>query len=285
MIDYDKLMKWRFPEIRHKLTRRDTILYALGVGLGGDPMDEWQLRFVLEDRLVALPTMATVLAYPGFWIKDPATGVDWVRVLHGEQAITLHRPLPVEGELMARSQVVRVLDKGRGKSAIIHSEREISDAATGALCATVAQTTVCRGQGGFGGPDGPGLTLAMPPPRPPDVTRDLPTAPGQALLYRLCGDDNPLHSDPRVAREAGYPRPILHGLCTLGVVGHALLAACCGYDASRVKSLRARFSAPVYPGETIRTAMWRNGTEILFQASAVERAVSVLDRGLLTLAG
>jgi acyl dehydratase len=283
-IDYDRLMGWRFPPIRQTLTKKDCILYALGVGLGADPLDAAQLRFVYEDGLAALPTMAVVLAYPGFWAKDPATGIDWVRVVHGEQAITWHRPLPVEAELVGISRVTGIVDKGVGTGAVLYSERKISDAVTGELYATLAMSAFCRGDGGFGGPSGPSWPVHAIPERAPDAVCDLPTLPQQALLYRLNGDDNPLHADPAVARAAGFARPILHGLCTLGVAGHALLRSCCAYDPARMRSLALRFSAPVFPGETLRTEMWRDGTIVSFRTRAVERDVVVLNNGRMEIA-
>ncbi len=283
-IDYEKLMNWRFPEIRQTLAKKDCILYALGVGLGGDPLDAAELRFLLEDRLAALPTMAVVLAYPGFWVKDPATGIDWVRVVHGEQAITLHNRLPVEAELIGTARVTGIVDKGAGKGAVLYSERRISDAVTGELYATLGMSTFCRGDGGFGGPSGPGSPTHRIPERAPDVVCDLPTLPQQALLYRLNGDYTPLHADPAVARAAGFDRPILHGLCTLGIAGHALLRSCCNYDPARMRSLALRFSAPVFPGETIRTEMWREGSIVSFRARTVERDVVVLNNGRMEVA-
>jgi acyl dehydratase len=283
-IDYDRLMNWRFPPVRQTLGKKDCILYALGVGLGADPLDAAQLRFVYEDRLAALPTMAAVLAYPGFWAKDPATGIDWVRVVHGEQAITLHRPLPVEAELTGTSRVVGIVDKGAGKGAVLYSERRISDAVTGELYATLAMSTFCRGDGGFGGPSGPSWPVHAIPERAPDMVCDLPTLPQQALLYRLNGDYNPLHADPAVAREAGFARPILHGLCTLGIAGHALLRSCCDYDSGRMRSLALRFSAPVFPGETLRTEMWRDGDVVSFRTRVLERDIVVLNNGRMEVA-
>ena len=282
-IDYDRLMNWRFPPIRQTLTKKDCILYALGVGLGADPLDTAQLRFLYEEGLAALPTMAVVLAYPGFWVKDPATGIDWVRVVHGEQAITLHRPLPVEAELVGTSRVTGIVDKGAGKGAVLYVERQIGDAATGELYATLAMSTFCRSDGGFaksgGGSSGPSWPVHAIPERVPDTICDLPTLPQQALLYRLNGDYNPLHADPAIARAAGFPGPILHGLCTLGIAGHALLRSCCDYDPRRMRSLALRFSAPVYPGETLRTEMWRDGDIVAFRTRAVERDVVVLNNG------
>lgn len=282
-IDYEKLLNFPIPEVRQRLTRRDVILYALSVGLGQDPMDARQLDFVDHHRdLRALPSMAVVLCHPGFWLRDPATGVDEVRLVHGEQGIELFAPLPVEGELVGKTRVTGLIDKGASKGALMYSEKELRDAATGALLARTRSTTFLRGDGGFGGPAGPVRAPHPVPEGAPDITIDLPTRPEQALLYRLNGDDNPLHADPAVAAKAGFPRPILHGLCTLGVVTHALLRALADYDTRAFKSLDLRFSAPVFPGETIRTEIWKSGA---FRARAVERDTIVVNNGLLTLQG
>jgi len=278
-VSVEKLMTLRIPEVRHTLTRRDTMLYALAVGLGQDPMDAAQLRFVTENGLQALPSMAVVLAYPGFWIRDLDTGIDHVRLVHGEQALTIHRPLPVEGELIGRVRVTGVVDKGEGKGMLLYSARDIVEAASGALVASLEQTTFCRGDGGFGGPTGPVRPVHPVPERAPDITVELPTRPEQALVYRLLGDYNPLHSDPAVAAKAGFPRPILHGLCTLGVAGHALLKALCGYDPARFRAMELRFSAPVFPGEKIRTEIWHEEGGAGFRAVAVERGATVINNG------
>ncbi len=282
-IDYDKLLHWSVPEVRHRYCARDTMLYALGVGLGADPLDGGQLPFVYERHLQVLPTYALILGYPGFWLKEPGTGVDWVRVVHGEQGLRLHRPLPPEGEVIGRTRVTGIVDKGPGKGALLYQERTVHDAASGQLLATLTSTTFCRGDGGFGGPAGPVKSARTLPERPPDACCDLATAANLALIYRLNGDYNPLHADPAVAAAAGYPRPILHGLCTLGVAGHALLRTLCGYDASRINALEARFSAPVLPGETLRTEMWVEDGCVAFRARALERDVVVLTGGHATL--
>ena len=278
-IDYDKLKNWDFGEIEQAYTTKDSILYALGLGLGADPMDERQLRFVYEDGMAALPTMSVVLGYPGFWLKDPETGVDWVKVLHGEQGIIVHKPLPAEGTVVGRTRVTEIIDKGEGRGALILSERDVVDKASGDLLATLTSTTFARGDGGFGGPEGPSPKPHTLPERDADEVCDLPTMPQAALIYRLSGDFNPLHADPKVAIAAGFERPILHGLCTLGVAGHALLKTACGYDPARFKSMALRFSAPVYPGETIRTEIWRDDGVISFRSSVVERDVVVLNNG------
>lgn len=278
-IDYDKLINLEFPEVEKAYTLQDAMLYALGVGLGMDPLDEAQLRFVYEKELHALPTMAAVLGHAGFWAKDTGTGLDWVRILHGEQSLEFHGTLPPEGVIRSKTRITQIIDKGADKGALLFLEREGVDASGGRSLFTARQTIFARGDGGFGGPK-----VSAPPPhplpdRPPEEVCDLPTLPQAALIYRLSGDDNPLHADPAVAAEAGYKAPILHGLCTFGVAGHALLKTYCGYDPARLKSIQARFSAPVYPGETLRTEMWRDGPVVSFRTRAVERDLVVLNNG------
>jgi acyl dehydratase len=277
LIDYDRLMAFPIPEIRQHLTQRDTIFYALSTGLGADPMDSKQLDFVDHHRaLKAMPSLALVLGHPGFWAADPETGIDATRVVHGEQSIVWHGVLPIEGEVVGRTRVTGLVDKGPGKGALMYTEKQVLDGA-GRLLATAESTTFMRGDGGFGGPAGPVKPPSPAPEGEPDVTVDLPTRPEQALYYRLNGDDNPLHADPAAAARGGFPRPILHGLCTMGVVIHALLRTVCDYDPAALRSVGLRFSAPVFPGETIRTEIWRNGG---FRARVVERDVIVVSNGL-----
>ncbi len=283
-IDYAKLKAWPFPDLEHSYTAKDTILYALGVGCGADPVDRSELPFVYEDGLKALPTMAVVLGYPGFWLKDPNTGVDWRKVLHGEQGLVIHKPLPATGTVIGRTRVTEIIDKGPGKGALLLSERDVIDKASGDLLATLTSTTFIRGEGGFGGPSGPSPEPHPLPERAPDLAVDLPTLPQAALIYRLSGDYNPLHADPDVATGAGFPRPILHGLCTYAVAGRAILKACCDNDPARLTRLDLRFSAPVLPGETVRTEIWRDGSEVSFRARVVERDVVVLNNGRAAVA-
>jgi acyl dehydratase len=278
-IDYKKLMAWPFPDLEHTYTARDTILYALGLGYGGDPLDAQDLRFVYEEGLLALPTLAVVLGYPGFWLKHPNTGVDWRKVLHGEQGLVLHAPLPAEGTIVGRTRITEIFDKG-DKGSLMLSERDVIDKANGHVLATLRATTVLRGDGNFGGPSGPVPQPHALPEREPDACLDLPTLPQAALIYRLSGDYNPLHADPRVAASAGFKRPILHGLCTYGVAARAVLKLCCDNDPAALARFDVRFSAPVYPGETIKTEIWRNGSTISFRAWAVERDIIVLNNGL-----
>jgi acyl dehydratase len=281
-IDYDTLLNWPFPDVEQTYTEKDSILYALGVGLGNDPLDAGQLRYVFEEpKLIALPTMAAVLGTPGFWLRETSTGVTWETVLHGEQGIELHRPLPAAATVVAQTRVTDILDKGEGRGALIYTERHVRDRDTGESLATLTSTTVARSDGGFGGPS---VTQPRPhplPDRPADKVCDLTSVPQAALIYRLSGDPNPLHASPEVARSAGFDAPILHGLCTLGIAGHAVLKSCLDYEAQRFHSMQLRFSAPVYPGETIRTEMWLEGNNISFRAIATERNIVVLNNGCI----
>lgn len=283
-IDHDKLMAWPFADVRQRYTRRDTLLYALGVGLGQNPTDEDELRFVYEKDLLALPTLPVVLGYPGLWMADPRSGIDWVRLVHGEQGLTLHRPVAPEGEVIGRTRITGVLDKGAGKGALIYSERTLTDARTDELLATLTATTFCRADGGFGGPSGAAPPVHELPTRSADCRVDFVTSSRAALIYRLSGDENPLHVEPAVARAAGFERPILHGLASYGVVGWAIVSAVCGGDPAALRSLALRFTAPVYPGETLRTELWVDAQVVSFRARVVERDVLVLNHGRAELA-
>ncbi|QJQ31512.1 3-alpha,7-alpha,12-alpha-trihydroxy-5-beta-cholest-24-enoyl-CoA hydratase [Sphingomonas lacunae] len=273
MIDPQHLLTMPPIITRQTLTARDTALYALGVGAD-------ELDFVFEERLKALPTMAVVLGYPGFIWRDPALGVTWQKVLHGEQSTILHAPLPVEGEIIGETRIEALFDKGAEKGAIALVTREIRDSA-GTHLATSRATTFLRGDGGYGGSaEGAPAPHPLPNDRQPDATVTLTTAANQALIYRLSGDLNPLHIDPDVATGAGFKGPILHGLATYGVVGRALLNARCGNDPARMKRMDVRFSSPVYPGETIATDIWDEGAgRIAFRSRVVERDLVVLTNG------
>ena len=283
-IDYARVMALDIPRVEHRYTAKDTILYALGVGLGQDPMNERELAFVVEDRLQALPTMACVLGHSPFWIRDLLPEIDWVKVVHGEQSFRLHCPLPPSGTVVGKARILDLVDKGVGRGAVLAAERTLTDAATGTVLATVVHTAFCRGEGGFGGPARPSPPAHPIPDRAPDLVCDLPTRPEQALVYRLSGDTNPLHADPATARAAGFPRPILHGLATFGVAGHALLRTLCDHDPRRLAAMGGRFSAPVFPGETIRTEMWRDGAAASFRVRVPERDVVAISNGRAALA-
>ena len=286
-LNAQQLLQRRFAPLEHAYSRRDTILYALGIGLGADPVDAGQLAFVYEDRLKALPTMPVILGYPGFWAREPDTGIDWKRLVHAEQAFELHAPLAAEGRVTGHNRISAIYDKGPDKGALLCQERQVVDTTSGGLIATVSQTALLRGDGGCGGTDGaPPAPHAMPA-RSPDAICDLPTLPQAALIYRLSGDLNPLHIDPAVAGAAGFSRPILHGLCSMGIACHAVLRTFLAYDADRIRAMRVRFTAPVLPGDTLRTELWRDGDAasgvVSFRSFALERQVMVLNAGRIDL--
>lgn len=278
MIDYKALLAYPIPEARQRVSKRDVAFYAISVGLGQDPLDTRPLAFCdpVSPGLQTLPFMAAIMAPHGFWLGNPDTGVDAVRLVHGEQQLRLYAPLPVEGELIGRSRVVEVIDKGAGKGALLYLEKELVEAASGRLIASLQGTIFLRGDGGFGGPSGPVKPAHALPETPPDWSIDLATRPEQAILYRFNGDYNPLHFDPAVSSKAGYPQPILHGLCTLGICGHAILRQLCGYDAARLRALALRFSAPVIPGDIVTVDIWRDGS---FRARVKARDVVVINNG------
>ncbi len=286
-INYEKIMQSDIPLVEQTLTPRDTMLYALGVGLGADPMDERQLQYVYEKNLKALPTMAIILGYPGPWHATLDTGITRSHVVHGEQGFVIHRPLPVEGAITGKTRLIDVLDKGADKGALLLTECEVRSKATNELICTLTSTTFCRKDGGFGGPataGGAQKSAVKMPERAPDQVCDIATLPQAALIYRLSGDYNPLHAEPTYAANAGYKQPILHGRGTFSVAGYAILKTCCGYDAAKFKSMEGRFSSPVYPGETIRTEMWIDGKVVTFRSTVPAREVTVLNNGRAEIA-
>lgn len=282
-IDYERLLERSFAPVEHTYTARDSSLYALALGLGSDPLDSRQLAFVHEQNQQAFPTLPMVLGYPGFWAREADTGIDWRRLVHAEQSLQLHAPVPAQGRVTGHTRITRIIDKGAEKGALLYLERRIVDADSGVLLATVNQVNMLRGDGGFGGPSGPIPAPHRLPERAPDSICDLASLPQAALLYRLSGDLNPLHIDPSVAHDAGFPRPILHGLCTLGIAVHGLLRSLLDYQPSRLAGLQVRFTAPFYPGETLRCEFWQEAGQVSFRASSLERGVQVLGAGLAQL--
>jgi acyl dehydratase len=278
-IVYEKLLALDIPPVEHSYGPKDVMLYALGLGLGQDPMNVDELAFVYEKNLKVLPSFALVQGYSPYWLRNPESGVNWTKVVHGEQGLKLHKPVKPQGTVIGKTRIVEVIDKGEGKGALVFSERKVTDKVSGELLATLTQTTFCRADGGFGGPKREAPAPHALPERAPDVVCDLLTRPEMALIYRLSGDINPLHADPEFAQAAGFPRPILHGLATFGVTGHALLKSVCGYDPARLTGVAGRFSAPVFPGETIRTEIWRDGSVASFRARVVGRDVVAINNG------
>lgn len=276
-IDYEKIMKLESGPWTVSYGDRETILYALGLGMGLDPLDANELPFVYENGLKALPTQATVVAWDNELLAK--SGANFIMVVHGEERLTVHAPLPYEGTIECKGRVADCFDKGEGKGAIILTETEIRDKATGQLLVTLGMTIFARGDGGFGGPAGSGPAPHSVPARDFDKAVAYKTLESQALIYRLSGDRNPLHADPNFAQMAGFPRPILHGLCTYGNACRAVVEAYCDFDPSKIVEFNARFSAPVFPGETLETQMWRDGNVISFRTRVVERDVVAINNG------
>lgn len=279
----EALLSYRIPDVVQDLTPKDCILYALGIGIGGDPLDGNALRFVYEKDLDVLPSMASVLAHPRFWMKKPDTGVNWRLVVHAQQSVTLRKKLRPYGKFRGRSRVIGVEDKGPEKGALVFVSREICSAASGEVVAESVQTIYCRGDGGAGNA---GLRVpAVPKPldRSPDAQHEILTMPQQALIYRLSGDLNPLHADPAVAREAGYPRPILHGLATFGIAAYAIVTTAADFAAERLTMLTARFTSAVFPGERLVTDIWTTPSGGHYMVRAAERNDIAVSYGTFTL--
>lgn len=278
-IDAHRLLDWTFDEQVRSYTECDSLLYALSLGFGSDPLDEEELRYVYEKGLAALPTMAVTLGFDGPWTV-PDSGIDLTRVLHGEQSLVQHRPLPTAGTVKSRERVTGIVDQGEGGSAVVYSERELADYVTGELLATLRSSLYCRGGGGFGGTNRQRERLTQSvPATTPERTIEIRTLPQTALLYRLNGDLCLLHVDPGFARQAGFPQPIMHGLCTYGIAARAVAKAYADCTPERLRGIQARFSAPAYPGETLAVEFWREGDVVSFRAWSKERHVKVLDNG------
>jgi acyl dehydratase len=278
-MDLNALTSRKFPAIRQEYSAKDTILYALGVGAGADPMDRRQLPFVYEHGLRIIPSQSSVIAFPGAWLTEPELGVNYVKVLHGEQGVTFERPLKPTARVRGEYEVLGVDDKGPEKGAVVFFEKRIIDDEDDGLICSVQSTYFLRGDGGCGSW---GRALPVPsalPDRAPDKVIEAPTLLRQALIYRLSGDYNPVHADPAIAAKAGFDRPILHGLCSYGIAGLSLVLELCDGDPDRLTELFARFSKPVYPGETIQLELFQEGDLWRFRARAVGRNEVVLDRG------
>lgn len=278
-MNLDRLLQFSFPEIDYTATPRDAMLYALGIGIGDRPEDTRDLQFVYEQNLKIFPSQVNVICHPGSWMFNPVLEIDYVKLLHGEQAFQILQPLTPGKTYTGSYKITGVLDKGEGKGVLLFMRKELREKGDSALVATVDSTYFLRGDGGSGGT----LTkVALPhalPDRTPDCTVTLTTLARAALIYRLSGDYNPLHADPAIARKAGFDRPILHGLCSLGVATRAIMQACCDDQPERLRALQLRFTSPVYPGDTLVTDIWRDTEMVSFRCRVAERNVVVLSNG------
>lgn len=275
-MDVDAVLSRRFETLTQRCTPRDCAAYALGVGYGADPMDTSELAYVYGPELRAVSSMALVLCNPGVWQSDPALKIDWLKAVLFELELEVHRPLSTTATVSARPRVESVLDLGRERGAFIVQRREIVDVQSGARVATIGNTSLCRGDGGFGGARGEWPGPFQPPSRAPDAVCELTTLPQAALLYDLNGIVNPLHSWPPAAKRAGYERPILHGLCVMGFAHHALARSLAGGDADRVTRMTGRFRREVYPGDLLRTEAWADGASVVYRTGVPARDVVVL---------
>ena len=281
-INYDKLMAASLTDIPVAYDEKDAVLYALGVGIGGNPQDPRELPYVYEQRGPrTVPTFASMLA-PDSILHE--SGCDVRTLLHRTQSLDLYRPLPPAGNLLSNQKVIGVFDRGADQGAEIEIESELRRKSDDTVLCTLGSRVIARADGGFGGPPPVARERHALPEREPDLVCDLPTRPDQALLFRLSGDLNPLHADPLVARAAGFSSPLLHGRCTYGIACHAVLKTVCDYDFTLISGFDVRFSSPVYPGDVVTTEMWQDQNIVSFRCKVKARNVTVINNGKCTLA-
>jgi len=281
-IDLEKALKAELPDSDAAWDHDRVILYHLGIGAGAKPTDPNELEYCYERKLKVLPSFGVIPVFSalGSIAAIPGVQINFALVLHGEQAIEIHKPLPPAAKIKSSARVAGIYDKG--KAALIVLEVASREADSGAPLFTNRFSIFARGEGGFGGDSGPKATIEAPD-RKPDFEVESATLPQQALLYRLSGDKNPLHADPEFAKLGGFDRPILHGLCSYGVVCKAVVDAALGGDVTKVAGYAARFAGVVFPGETLVTSMWRDGGRILVSAKTKERGTPVITNSAVTL--
>ncbi|MCC8949393.1 3-alpha,7-alpha,12-alpha-trihydroxy-5-beta-cholest-24-enoyl-CoA hydratase [Bradyrhizobium sp. Arg62] len=283
-IDYPAVLKLKTEGAPYSWSDREVMLYALGIGMGADPLNERELQFVNEafatpKPLKVVPSFASVCVWGA---RPGAIDLNRVMLVDVGRDITFHKPVPAVATVTADARVHGVYDKGKEKGAIIQNEIVVSDCDLDKMV-TIISSTFARGDGGFGGPSEGMLELHQVPRRAPDRSVHIPIRLDQALIYRLSGDRNPLHSDPEFARRAGFPKPILHGMCTYGLTCRAVLQTYADYDPSAFRRHRVRFSAPVFPGDIITVNLWKDGDSISFEAHVREREVIVAKNGQTVL--
>ena len=276
-INYDEIMNLTSENVEISYSDKDSILYSLGIGLGNDPMNLNELKYVYENSQSVLPSMATNFQYHSPLLLK--TNINFIMVVHGEQRLSITNALPVSGDFIANAKVIGCYDKGPARGAIIEVETTVKNKKNNEEICKLVSTTFARGDGGFGGPDSPKKEIFILDGEP-DYVSEVSTKPDQALIFRLSGDYNPLHSDPNFAKAAGFEKPILHGMCTYGIACRSLVNEICENDASKLKRFDCRFSSPVYPGETIITEMWKKDKMIYFNSKVKERDKLVLKNGV-----
>lgn len=282
-MDLEAVKAFRFPPTEQLYSNKDSILYALGLGFGERPEDPHHLQFVYEQNLKSVPSMCAVLAHPGLWVSAPSLKIDWQKLLHGEQSFEILQALPPAGNVRAEYEILAVEDRGSGKGSVLHMVKRLYDAESGVRIASLRSLYMLRGdngQGSFG--IAPSPLSALPDCSPSQIV-NIRTLPQSALVYRLSGDLNPIHADPVAAMRAGFPSPILHGLCTMGIAVRGLIETVAEGDPERLAQVALRFSQPVMPGETISLEIFDSADGIRFRARALERNVVVLDRGSAVL--
>ena len=279
-IDVEAALGSSLPSRQFAWDEDRVILYHLGLGAGAPPTDPLELSYTYEGNLSVLPSFGAVAAYSAMAATSMARGVDinWALVLHGEQDLEIRQPIPRSGEVTSRPHIAHIYDKGR--AALMVVEVTSTDQKTGEVLFINRSSLFIRGEGGWGGNPGPKASNQAPSREPDHIIRS-PTLPQQALLYRLSGDKNPLHADPAFAALGGFDRPILHGLCTYGVVCKAAVDTVLGGDPARARRYRARFAGVVFPGETVTTRMWEEGDKTLLEAVVEDRDATVLSNAAL----
>lgn len=281
-IDIDKAVGAELAGGQYSWNEEDLILYGLGVGAGDPPTEPTELKYVYEGDLQAVPTFGSIPPFGIMMSLGTVEGfeLDLSRILHGDQTLTVHRSIPTSGTVTQSGTVVAVYDKGKGALIVLEVLSTLEK--TGELLFTNRSGVYVRGEGGFGGESGPAAGNT-PPERAPDHVVESPTLPQQALLYRMAsGDKNPLHADPAFAAFAGFDRPILHGLCTYGIVSKAVVESALGGEPESVETYTARFTGHVFPGETLVTKVWEEGDRYLVETETKERGKKVLSNAAIT---
>jgi acyl dehydratase len=280
-VDVEKALAATLPEVPYAWDPDRVILYHLGINAGANPTASGELEYAYEKHLKVLPSFAVVPAFPfvGAIARIPGLSINVALVLHGEQDVELHRPIPTHAKVVTRGRVAGLYDKGKAALVVLEAETTTEQ---GEKLFTNRFSIFCRGEGGFGGEAGPRPGNEAPA-RKPDHELESPTLPQQALLYRLSGDKNPLHADPEFAKMGGFDRPILHGLCSFGAVCKAVVDGAVGGDVAKVARYQARFAGVVFPGETIVTSVWAEGKTLLLAAKTKERGTPVLSNAAITL--